>query len=86
MLELIFQIIAVASAAVAAWLWLESTKVPVPKSLGVATFARSDDPFGENSEKRWANDISKRNRRAAIATAVSVGAQGLAILTSILLP
>lgn len=83
MFELIFQGIAVIAAAVAAWLWLQSTKVAVPNTLGVARWASSDALSEENEEKRWANEISEKNRRAALATAVSVAAQGAAVLISI---
>ena len=84
MLELVFQVIAVVAAALAAWLWLQSTRVPVPSSLGVSTFQDSNALAGDNDEKRWAREISEKNRRAAIATAVSVGSQGLAILSSLM--
>jgi hypothetical protein len=84
MFELIFQIIALIFAVIAAWLWYGSTKIPVPQSFGVATIASGEDPFGDNQEKQWANRVSEQNRRAALATAISVGAQGAAILASLI--
>ena len=82
-LELFFQAIAVVAAFIASWLWLQSTKIPVPKALGVARWVDENDPYAENDEKRWANAVSEKNRRAAMATAVSVSAQGAALVSSI---
>lgn len=83
MLELTFQIIAVIAATLAAWLWYKSTKVPVPISLGVPIIPPDDALSRDNPEKRWARETSEKNRRAALATAVSVGAQGLAVAVSV---
>ena len=58
MIELLFQIIAVVFALIAAWLWYKSTKIAIPKSLGVSTMASSDDPFGDNPVKEWARKVS----------------------------
>lgn len=84
MLELAFQIAAVCSAFLAAWLWYLSTKVPIPKTLGVGGWVEDDALERDNDEKRWARETGEKNRRAALVTAFSVGAQGAAILAGML--
>jgi hypothetical protein len=81
---LFFQIIAVVFALIAALLWYMSTKIATPPSLGVSIIAGDDDTYGDNAVKQWASKVSEKNRCAALATAVSVGAQGLATLVSLL--
>lgn len=82
LLELLFQAIAIIAAFVAAWLWYRSTQVLVPGSLGVVTVDMDYEHGDETPEKRWANEVSEKNRRAALATAVSVAAQGVALIIS----
>ncbi|WP_439559836.1 hypothetical protein [Roseinatronobacter sp.] len=84
MLEIIFQSFAVLAAFVAAWLWYQSTKVPIPKTLGVGGWVEDDALERDNAEKRWARETGEKNRRAALVTAFSVGAQGAAILANML--
>ena len=83
MLEFGFQVTSVIAAGVAAWLWFQSTKIATPTSLGVSTIVDDIEPYADNSIKRWANQISEKNRHAAFATALSVAAQGMATLSSI---
>ena len=80
-LTILFQLVAILSAGVAALYWWKSARVPVPKELGFALWGDSDDSFAASPEKTWATMTSKANAKGAIAAAVSFAAQfgGMAI-------
>lgn len=82
--ESIAQILALAFSGGAAWFWWRSSKVTIPRELGVSLIMSSEDPFGDNPVKQWADQISSQNAKAALCAAIAFAAQSIVLLVGIL--